>query len=426
MRRRLLLSTLAVAVVSVLLLGIPLAYSTERLIYDEAQQQVEREAATVVAGVNLREEMRQSITGDQIGKEFPGRYIVVSMADGSEITAGEAPAKGDHVITKMAANDRGIRVQVSRDAADVEADAVRTFLLIGSLVVLGVGVAVALAMVQARKLTLPLIDLAETADRLGSGNARPRRRRYGVPEVDRVAEVLDSSAVRIADLFAASREFASDASHQLRTPLTALSMRLEEMIEAAEYPDVVREEGAAAAAQVERLAAVVEQLLARAKHDPTGDAVPIGVDEIVTQQVKEWEPVFRRESRRIDMSGVRGLTAVVSPGGLSQIVATLLDNSLVHGDGKVTIHTKETPASIVVEVGDEGAGVPPELERRVFDRNVSGRQGTGLGLYLARSLATADGGRLELVRSRPATFAIFLRKREEALLAKERVVSGPA
>ena len=69
---------------------------------------------------------------------------------------------------------------------------------------------------------------------------------------------------------------------------------------------------------------------------------------------------------------------------------------------------------------------PPELERRVFDRNVSGRQGTGLGLYLARSLVAADGGRLELVRSRPATFAIFLRKREEALLAKERVVSGPA
>jgi signal transduction histidine kinase len=426
MRRRLLLSTLAVAVVSVLLLGIPLAYATERLIYDEAQQQVEREAATVVAGVNLREEMRQSITGDQIAKEFPNRYIVVRLADGTEVTGGEAPAKGDHVITKVAANDRGIRVQVSRDARDVEADAFRTFLLIGSLVVLGVGVAVGLAMVQARKLTLPLIDLAETAERLGSGNARPRRRRYGVAEVDRVAEVLDRSAVRVADLLAASREFASDASHQLRTPLTALSMRLEEMIEAAEYPEVVREEGVAAAAQVERLAAVVEQLLARARHDPTGDAVPVGVDEIVTQQMEEWAPVFRREGRRLGVSGARGLTAVASPGGLSQIVATLLDNSLVHGAGRVTITTKETATSIVVEVGDEGAGVPPELERRVFDRNVSGRQGTGLGLYLARSLATADGGRLELIRSRPAIFAVFLRKREEVLLARERVVSGPA
>ncbi len=426
MRRRLLLSTLAVAVVSVLLLGIPLAYSTERLIYDEAQQQVEREAATVVAGVNLREEMRQSITGDQIAKEFPSRYIVVTLADGTAITAGTSPAKGDHVITKMSANDRGIHVQVTRDANDVESEVFRTFLLIGSLVVLGVGVAVGLAVVQARKLTLPLIDLAETAERLGSGNARPRRRRYGVAEVDRVAEVLDGSAVRIADLLAASREFAADASHQLRTPLTALSMRLEEMIEAAEYPDVVREEGVAAAVQVERLAAVVEQLLARARHDPTGDAIPIGVDEIVAQQVEEWKPVFRREGRRLGMSGARGLTAVVSPGGLSQIIATLLDNSLVHGDGRVTIHTKETATSIVVEVGDEGSGVPPDLERRVFDRNVSGRQGTGLGLYLARSLATADGGRLELIRSRPAVFAVFLRKREEALLAKERVVSGPA
>ncbi|GAA4621860.1 two-component system sensor histidine kinase DraK [Actinoallomurus vinaceus] len=426
MRRRLLLSTLAVAVVAVLLLGIPLGYATHRLLYDEAEQQVEREAATVVAGVNLKQEGKQSIVGDQIAREFPSRYIVVTLANDEVITAGVAPPKGAHVIRKTA-NDRGVRVQVSRDAADIEAEALRTFMLIGSLVVLGVGVAVGLAMVQARKLTLPLIDLAETAERLGSGNARPRRRRYGVPEVDRVAEVLDRSAVRIADLLAASREFASDASHQLRTPLTALSMRLEEMVEAAEYPDIVREEGAAAGAQIERLAAVVEQLLARAKHDPTGDAVPVDVDDIVDQQVEEWEPVFRREGRRVEVSGVRDLSAVASPGGLSQIVATLLDNSLMHGGGTVTIHTKETASSIVVEVGDEGEGVPPELERRVFDRNVSGRwQGTGLGLYLARSLATADGGRLELIRARPATFAIFLRKADEVLLARERVVSGPA
>lgn len=425
MRRRLLLSTLAVAVVAILLLGIPLAYSTHRLIYDEAEQQVEREAATVLEGVLLREEQHQAVVGNQIAREYPNRYIVIIFADNRRITAGTMPPTGAHVI-RRATNDRGVHVQVSRDANDIEDDALSTFLLIGSLVVLGAGAAVGLAMVQARKLTVPLVDLAETVERLGSGNARPRRRRYGMPEVDRVAEVLDRSAVRIADLLAASREFASDASHQLRTPLTALSMRLEEMIEAADYPDVVREEGAAAVAQVERLAAVVEQLLARAKHDPTGDAVPIGVDEIVTQQLEEWEPVFRRERRSLRVSGARGLTAVVSPGGLSQIVATLLDNSLVHGDGAVTIHTKETGTSIVVEVGDEGTGVPEELERRVFDRNVSGRQGTGLGLYLARSLAAADGGRLELVKSRPAVFAIFLRKIDEAQLARERVVVGPA
>ena len=120
-----------------------------------------------------------------------------------------------------------------------------------------------LAIVQARRLTRPLEELAEAADRLGSGDARPLGRRYGIPELDQVAEGLDGSAQRITDLLSAGRDFAADASHQLRTPLTALSMRLEEMIASAEEPDVVREEGAAALAQTERLAEVVGQLLGR-------------------------------------------------------------------------------------------------------------------------------------------------------------------
>jgi signal transduction histidine kinase len=232
--------------------------------------------------------------------------------------------------------------------------------------------------------------------------------------------------VRIADLLAASREFASDASHQLRTPLTALSMRLEEMVEAAEYPDIVREEGAAALAQAERLVAVVEQLLARARHDRTGAATPVVVDDVLAQQVEEWQPIFQRDGRRVQVTGERGLVAVVSLAGLSQIIATLLDNSLVHGAGTVTLCAKLTGGSVVVEVGDEGKGVPPELERKVFDRSVSSGEGTGLGLYLARSLVAVDGGRLELVSARPAVFAIFLRKGAEVRLAEERVVIGPA
>jgi len=425
MRRRLLLSTFAVAIVAILLLGIPLAIATNRLIHEEAQQSLEREAAVVLAGVQFRYESGQPNTPDQIAQEFPERYIEVTLPNNSVIKAGKAPEAGSRlIVTRRSSND--IHVDMMEEASNVQDDALRSMLLIGSLIALAVAVAIGLAMVQARKFTVPLVDLAETADRLGSGNARPRRRRYGIPEVDKVAEVLDRSAVRIADLLAASREFASDASHQLRTPLTALSMRLEEMVEAADYPEVVREEGAAALAQTERLVAVVEQLLARAKHDRTGGATPTAIDEIVDQQVEEWESIFQRDGRELRVNGERGLVALTTPAGLSQIVATLLDNSLVHGAGTVTLQTKITNSSVVIEVSDEGRGVPQELERRVFERSVSSGKGTGLGLYLARSLAAADGGRLELVRARPATFAIFLRKSSEAQLAEDRVVVGPA
>src|SRR6202042_3287227 len=272
-------------------------------------------------------------------------------------------------------------------------------LLVGSAALLAVAVAVLLALMQARRLARPLEELARAADRLGSGAARPLGRRYGVLELDRVAEGLDGSAPRITDLLSAERDFAVDASHQLRTPLTALSMRLEEMIAAADYPDVVREEGAAALAQTERLTDVVSQLLGRARRSIAGAPSLASVDDIVAQQVNEWEPAFRRVSRKLEVTGARGLQAYATPGGASQVIATLLDNALVHGAGPVTIRTSRTRRSVVVEVRDEGSGVPAELAPRIFERSVSGSpNGTGLGLALARAIAAADGGPVRLGR----------------------------
>ncbi|NEE17746.1 two-component sensor histidine kinase, partial [Streptomyces sp. SID7499] len=96
--------------------------------------------------------------------------------------------------------------------------------------------------------------------------------RYGVPELDRVADVLDSSAERIARMLTAERRLAADASHQLRTPLTALSMRIEE-ISVTDDPDTVKEEANIALTQVERLTDVVERLLTNSRDPRTGSAV---------------------------------------------------------------------------------------------------------------------------------------------------------
>ena len=203
-------------------------------------------------------------------------------------------------------------------------------------------------------------------------------------------------------------------------------MRLEEMIAAADQPEVVHEEGAAALLQTERLADVVSQLLGRTHRSATSTPELVGVDDIVAQQVVEWDPAFRRKNRKLEVVGEKNLTAHVTPGMLSQVIATLLDNALVHGAGSVVIRTSLTPKSVVVEVRDEGKGVPSELAPRIFERTVSSRPGgTGLGLALARSIAEAEGGQVVLVRPRPAVFAVFMPRE---LLDDEDdlpVVSGP-
>ena len=282
-----------------------------------------------------------------------------------------------------------------------------------------------LAMAQARRLARPVRDLARAADRIGSGDARPVGRRYGIGELDRVAEGLDHAAQRVTEFISAEQDFAVDASHQLRTPLTALSMRLEEMVEAADDPDVVREEGTAALAQTDRLAQVVGQLLGRARRSSSGAPQLSSIDDIIAQQVIEWEPAFRGASRKLEVTGDKDLRAYVSSGGVSQVVATLLDNALVHGEGTVTIRTSQTPRSVVIEVRDEGKGVPPDLAPRIFDRSVSGAGGTGLGLGLARSVAASDGGQLVLVRPRPAVFAVIFPQPVKDRLDGP-VVAGPA
>jgi len=298
--------------------------------------------------------------------------------------------------------------------------------LILSLSAAAIVAAVVAALMQSRALTRPIAELAEAADRLRSGDPRPVGRRYGIVELDQVADGLDSSGRRVTSLLAAERELAIDASHQLRTPLTALSMRLEEVIAAADDPDAVREEGGAALAQAERLADVVSQLLDPARRGAAGTASLTAIDAIIDQQMVEWEPAFRRSGRKLVVTGERGLRAHVTPGGLAQVLATLVDNALMHGAGTVEIRTSQNTKSAVIEVEDQGKGVPPELVARIFERSVSGRpEGTGLGLSLARTMAAADGGRVVLVRQRPPVFAVFLPRRPPASRG-QAVRSGPA
>jgi signal transduction histidine kinase len=435
MRRRLLISMLAVAIAAVLALGIPLGFVLGRLQVDDATQALHRDAQVLATDLNQRFLAQQPIDAgyaSQLGRALYGRYVLIRENGAVLAHTGVWPGPRDYRSSTVAVGE-GTNPNVPLFEVTVESDdtyqttaLLKELLMIGGVALAAVGVAVVLGLLYARRITRPLDELARAADRLGLGDSSPLGRRYGIHELDRVAEGLDGSAQRINDLLSAERDFAVDASHQLRTPLTALSMRLEEMVASADCPDVVREEGAAALTQTERLADVVGQLLGRARRTSGGVPTVASVDEIVGQQIVEWEPAFRRLHRRLAIAGEKGLLAFATPGGASQVIATLLDNALVHGAGTVTIRTSRTRRSVVIEVRDEGTGVPAELAPRIFERSVSGSPGgTGLGLALARTIAAADGGQVVLVRPRPAVFALFL-PHATADADEQPAVAGPA
>ncbi|POX54377.1 ATP-binding protein [Streptomyces sp. Ru72] len=406
MRRRLIQSTLAVVLVVIAVFGVSLVIVETRTISNSAQERVDSEALRLASIVDSRilgdEKVSAAVFKDQVTGD---RYAVIDIPGQPTIRVGNQPA-GD-VIHSTTKGEEGETVRVEEPRSAVTREVGRTLLIIALVALLAIIAAVLLAVRQANRLASPLTDLAETAERLGSGDPRPRHKRYGVPELDRVADVLDASAERIARMLTAERRLAADASHQLRTPLTALSMRLEE-ITLTDDPDTVKEEATIALTQVERLTDVVERLLTNARDPRTGSAVSFDLDEVIQQQLAEWRPAYRSAGRAIVSSGKRHLRAVGTPGAVAQVLAALIENSLMHGGGTVALRTRVTGNQAVVEVTDEGPGVPPELGSRIFERTISGRNSTGIGLAVARDLAEADGGRLEMLQAKPPVFGLFL------------------
>ncbi|MFJ7592650.1 ATP-binding protein [Streptomyces sp. NPDC097617] len=406
MRRRLINSTLAVVLVVIAVFGVSLVIVETRTITSSAQDRIESEALRLVGIVETDVLEKKPIDPVALGEQLDaGHYARITIPGRQAVQVGVPIA--DSVIRGIARGEQGEVVVVEESRSTVTREVGRTLAVVGAVALLAVVAAVLLAVRQANRLASPLTDLAETAERLGSGDPRPRHKRYGVPELDRVADVLDSSAERIGRMLTAERRLAADASHQLRTPLTALSMRLEE-ITVTDDLETVREEATIALTQVERLTDVVQRLLTNSRDPRTGSAVPFDLDEVVKQQVEEWRPAYRSAGRAIVRSGKLGVRAVGTPGAVSQVLATLVENALMHGGGTVALRTRVIGNQAVLEVTDEGPGVPPDLGNRIFERAISGRNSTGIGLAVARDLAEADGGRLELLQTQPPVFALFL------------------
>ncbi|WP_296666447.1 ATP-binding protein [Demequina sp.] len=410
MRRRVLAATFSALAVAVVMLGIPLAVAAVQIIRDDALRDLDVRATTAARALEVRYLSGESITEDNVSSfvsDNPGSpsYIYARLPDGTVITAGEEPSPA---YSESHATDSGIVVLAYISWWDVFWQAARIVGLVLASGSVAIVAGVAMATWQANRLSAPLVYLAASAEQLGSGQVRPRLEKTGIEEIDLVADELSRSADRMAARLATERQFAADASHQLRTPLTALTMRLEE-ISALTDQDDVREESEKSLEQVERLVGVVDELLGRSRRALGAGTELVHLDAVFDQQREEWAPAFEQAGRALIVMPTDA-TVFATPGGLAQVLATLIENSLKHGGGatRVTARDSGQNHAVVIDVSDHGDGVPDDLAPRIFEREVTSGRGTGLGLALARDLVTADGGRLELAQRVPATFAVFL------------------
>lgn len=314
-------------------------------------------------------------------------------------------------IWNSSVNGRGV---VARwlDSGTPTTTSIRLFLVVVALATLALAAGVVVATQQARRLALPMTLLADRAERLGAGESRIQPLHSGIAELDQVSEVLSRSAQRLTKSLASERDFAADASHQLRTPLTALLMRLEE-IAATDDLEVAQEEASIAMDQVERLTRVVDDLMSRTRRGGDESKATVSLDSVIAALQREWQPAFEQARRSVRVHGERGLVVQAKPVDLSQVLSTLLENALAHGRGTVDVHARRSGPSVVVEVSDQGEGVPASIAPHIFERSVT-TTGTGLGLALARDLAESNGGRLELIQAQPAIFALFLSESDAA------------
>lgn len=413
MRRRVLLATISAVAVAVLLLGVPLGIFGARYVLSNETQRVVDRVDTLARSIDGSIERGDDVNQSTVDRASEGRegdlpaYVEVTLPDGTFLTSGE-PVSGP-VIAKAKLTDNRATVTMTVSAVGAYVKSAQTVVLVVLAGIVAIAAGIAVAVWQANRLSAPLVYLAASAEQLGSGQVRPRLEPSGVEEIDLVAAELVRSADRLAGRLAAERQFTQDASHQLRTPLTALTMRLEEITLASKDPEVV-EEARISLEQVERLVTVVDDLLAASRRAQGGTTEAVNLAEVVHQQEEEWGPTFERAGRSLVVDVAADHQVLATPGALAQIIATLLENSLKYGDGTTTVRSRPSGATgaVALEVADEGPGVPDDVAPTIFERGTTTGHSTGLGLALARDLAAADGGRLSLAQRRPPVFALFL------------------
>jgi signal transduction histidine kinase len=306
-------------------------------------------------------------------------------------------------------------VILARSTSSLNDDVIRLWVILGTIAAIAMIGAALLAFGLARWVSRPLAGLDAAAGRLADGDLDIRAVvDSGPPELRRLATTFNTMAGRLEALVHGNRAVIADVSHQLRTPLAALRLRLD-LLAADPDPDpeTTGHELAGALEELARLSRLVDGLLAVARAENVVP-VPAAVDvaEVAKERVVAWHPVADdrgivleageagRDSGRAGGWGARSpVLAWMGEGHLEQVLDNLIANALdaLSAGGHVTVTTTATTAGARISVADDGPGMSAEDRERAFLRfTTSNPNGTGLGLAIVHRLVTSNGGTAKL------------------------------
>jgi two-component system, OmpR family, sensor kinase len=293
-----------------------------------------------------------------------------------------------------------VRVSASRESV---VDRVHSSWLrlaaIGLAVVAG---AFVLAWILATTVSRPLRRLRDTAGQLGGGDLDARAATEGPSELAALGVSFNRMADALGSSMRAQRDFVANASHQLRTPLTGVKLRLE-AIRAEGGP--AGENAAKAEEELDRLEALVDDLLALAGAAtalPTGTTVDLS--SVIENAAERWQAPASEAEKTVEVGRHESAFVFADPDDLAHVVDNLVENALRYTPvgARVTIESLADDGRATLAVADDGPGIPAEDRERVFERfyrGANGRRlgpGTGLGLAIVAELAGRWGGQVTL------------------------------
>lgn len=367
-----------------------------------------RVIVTDAAGTAVVSSDEEAITGtDYSTRPEIGQALTGELASGERDSATLGLRLAYVAVPVLSGNDieGSVRITYPTSVIDERVESRVRGLLVVAIVSLGV--ALAAAIIFAQTVTRPLRRLRGATEQLAEGDLSVRAADDdGPPEVRSLASSFNAMGERIERMVVQQRSFAGDASHQLRTPLTALRLRLEQAGDELERdPVAARARLDSATAETERLQRLIDGLLVLARAEGRQhELMTVDAAAIVRERAELWRALGEEQGVDVlvDAPATVPVPVLAVPSALEQIVDNLLDNALRFAPEGTSIEVRVAPSGSGAElhVLDRGPGMTAEQLAHALDRFWRAADapagGSGLGLAIVANLAEASGGTVQL------------------------------